>query len=413
MDNPRDNPEYLKINEAARFLGVNPRTVYRRVWSGDMPAAKVGGLYYIKRADLAALLESKTQGREEGLQASLDAAPLKCGYCHRLLTSDSLIGEACQEEGCTEIICTTCLADGLTTCLHHIPDREQRWQEALKRKESGSYPLLVKSVYARLRESNFISRIRARLENITTLMHPQTSELLTIPDWNAILETSDERAEVMRLLGKVMLDSATTASTPLNAGLSYRLPQAKNGKGRPVLIQVKVLSRLAAMARTGFDTRPMGVEDLTPRLMLAADESTRRQVYTLLVLAAATGWDSEARKVIQGAPGGRGELAFVHDLTLYYLFDLEKGDLVYNTLDERARRYAELFGPMLVSEEVEEASTAVEKELTAFDSLTLQYAVQVLPYAESVLRQAFERLAARGRFALTEVSDLGLAIVRQ
>ena len=68
---------------------------------------------------------------------------------------------------------------------------------------------------------------------------------------------------------------------------------------------------------------------------------------------------------------------------------------------------------MLVSEEVEEASTAVEKELTAFDSLTLQYAVQVLPYAESVLRQAFERLAARGRFALTEVSDLGLAIVRQ
>ena len=384
MDNPRDNPEYLKINEAARFLGVNPRTVYRRVWSGDMPAAKVGGLYYIKRADLAALLESKTQGREEGLQASLDAAPLKCGYCHRLLTSDSLIGEACQEEGCTEIICTTCLADGLTTCLHHIPDREQRWQEALKRKESGSYPLLVKSVYARLRESNFISRIRARLENITTLMHPQTSELLTIPDWNAILETSDERAEVMRLLGKVMLDSATTASTPLNA-----------------------------MARTGFDTRPMGVEDLTPRLMLAADESTRRQVYTLLVLAAATGWDSEARKVIQGAPGGRGELAFVHDLTLYYLFDLEKGDLVYNTLVERARRYAELFVPMLVSEEVEEASTAVEKELTAFDSLTLQYAVQVLPYAESVLRQAFERLAARGRFALTEVSDLGLAIVRQ
>lgn len=412
MDSPKDNPEYLKINEAARFLGVNPRTVYRRVWSGDIPAAKVGGLYFIKRSDLEALLGPKQPGRELTL-AGLDTAPLKCGYCSRLLTSDSLIGEACQEEGCTEIICTSCLADGISTCVRHIPDREERWQEALKRKERGDYSLLVKGVYARLRESNFLSRIRTRLENITTLMHPQSGELLTIPDWNVILEAGDERAEVMRLLGKVMLDASTTASTPLNASLLYHLPQPKNGKGRPVSIQVKALSRLAVMARTGFDTRPLGVEDLTPRLMLAAEESTRQQMFTLLVLASSTGWDSEARKVIQGQAGSRGELAFMHDLTLYYLFDLERGDLIYNTADERARRYAELFVPMLVSEEVDEAVKAVEKELTVYDSLTLQYAVRVLPYAEGLLRQAFERLAGRGRYALTEVGDLGLAIVRQ
>ena len=42
MDNPRDNPEYLKINEAARFLGVNPRTLANYKSAADLKGRKIG-----------------------------------------------------------------------------------------------------------------------------------------------------------------------------------------------------------------------------------------------------------------------------------------------------------------------------------------------------------------------------------
>ena len=49
--------EYLKISEAAQLLGVTKRWVYRRVLSGELPASKVGNLYFIHRSDLKSLME--------------------------------------------------------------------------------------------------------------------------------------------------------------------------------------------------------------------------------------------------------------------------------------------------------------------------------------------------------------------
>lgn len=53
------DPELLKIADAARLLGVNRRTIYRRIWNGELPASKVGGLYFIRRTDLEDLLTPK------------------------------------------------------------------------------------------------------------------------------------------------------------------------------------------------------------------------------------------------------------------------------------------------------------------------------------------------------------------
>ncbi len=44
--------EVLTVDEVARYLRVHPMTVQRWCRSGDLPAAKIGRAYRIKRTDL-------------------------------------------------------------------------------------------------------------------------------------------------------------------------------------------------------------------------------------------------------------------------------------------------------------------------------------------------------------------------
>ena len=412
-----DRSNYLKIDEAARLLGVSTRWVYRRIWSGELPASKVGGLYFIDRQDLQALMEHKRSGKTADLiETPASAVLLKCGYCFRLLTSDELVGEVCEFEACERLVCKYCLEQGVRHCAAHAPSRDQKFSEAQQLYQQGDIPVLVKSSSARLMELNFLNRIQARLARFTSLIHPLSGELLNIPDWDALLETKDERAEVMRMLDKVLLDSETEARQPLNASLCYRIPQQKKQKGPPLEITIQVISRLPLMLRDGFDTRPLSAEDLTPLLLRHAEEAQRQQVFRMVVWASMTGWDASARQVVQGEPGaalGTGRAAFMHRMALYYLFDLHKGELFYNLLDDRARPYAELFAPVLLAEEIGEAAAALEKRLLVYESLPLDEAVQILPYRRETLQQAFKRLAATGRYALMEAPGLGTTIVRE
>lgn len=411
MSDPKSDPEYLKIGEAARFLGVNPRTIYRRVWSGELPAARIGGLYFIRKSDLQALLSQRQPETPE--ETALNAEPLKCSLCYRLLSSDSLIGEVCSADGCQEIICVDCVSKGFHYCSRHLPSLEQRLAEAEQRYRNGQISMLVRASSARLRELNFLNRLRTRLQSMNSLLHPVTGEVIDVPDWSAILEQGDSRAEVMHLLGKVVIGTDTLSRTPLNTWLTGSPALPKGARGVPVRIEMRVLSRLTEMVQNGYDSRPMKEEDLVPLLTRYSDETRQDMEVRLIVLASVTGWDETARMVVQGLAGEKVRLPFAQRSMMLYLFDLEKGDLIFNTQDERTRRYAELFVPTLPTEELDEVKVAIEKEMVVYDSLTLENAVQDLSYSRSQIEMAFERLASTGRYTLVQLPNLGLTIARK
>jgi len=104
--------------------------------------------------------------------------------------------------------------------------------------------------------------------------------------------------------------------------------------------------------------------------------------------------------------------AFAHRLLLTYLFDLPGNELIYSPRDERLQGYAELFKPLLPSEEIEQAIVGIEKEMLTYESLTMQQALESLPQSQEILEKAFEKLAASGNYVLTEVPELGPAIIR-
>jgi excisionase family DNA binding protein len=54
--------ELLDIAQVAAYLGVSTRTVYSRVRSGEIPAARVGRLWRVSATDLAAWLEAGRSG---------------------------------------------------------------------------------------------------------------------------------------------------------------------------------------------------------------------------------------------------------------------------------------------------------------------------------------------------------------
>jgi len=404
----QDDPELYKIADAARYLGVTRRTIYRRIWNGDLPASKVGGLYFIRKADLEGLL---IRGRTKPTQKKKEAPPsiIKCNACFRILESDDQIAELCAAEGCEGLICVRCWSDGIRHCLKHIPDKSHKQEQAESAYQQGELAVFLKGSRARLQEINFINRIQARVEQIDTFIHPHTEEILTVLELDEYRDVGDERTVIMQLLGKMILDKETTSKVPLNAWVCWDLPKGRRQQGLPLRIQVQVLSRIPEMLRDGFDSQPLGENELTQRLLSLGEIAQVDQVVTLVALAATTGWDSAAKTVIQG---DRPDKAFSHQNLLVYLYDMQSGELIYNLNDARLRGYIELFAPLLPGEEIDEVVALIEVEFITHDSLSLQYAVETMPYAEGVLRKAFERLAAGGEYVLTEVPDIGTAIVQ-
>jgi excisionase family DNA binding protein len=50
--------QWLGTKEAARHLGITPRTLYRIIDEGQLPAYQFGRVYRLKRADVEAFIES-------------------------------------------------------------------------------------------------------------------------------------------------------------------------------------------------------------------------------------------------------------------------------------------------------------------------------------------------------------------
>lgn len=42
----------MTVNDVARYFGVDPKTIYRRLWAKQIPAYKVGRIWKIAKKDL-------------------------------------------------------------------------------------------------------------------------------------------------------------------------------------------------------------------------------------------------------------------------------------------------------------------------------------------------------------------------
>jgi len=167
---------FLSLRDAAQYLGVEYKTVYRLVKAGDLPAGKIGGVYRIRHADLDAYFERQkaqvpaTHGIPAGPAPARDAV-LRCGRCRRLISGKP--AGACQAPGCAEVLCPQCWQSGSQrVCRTHEPGQAEQLAQAQQDLAAGAIPVLVRREEARERELNLLRRFDLKVRAISVLRDP-------------------------------------------------------------------------------------------------------------------------------------------------------------------------------------------------------------------------------------------------
>lgn len=107
--------KYLSVEEAAEILGVEYKTVYRLVRSGELPAGRIGRVYRIRESDLSEYFE-RTKVVNQGAV---------CAVCGKQVVSVLSIGARC--EVCGAPICVRCKETrDAVRCPEHMDESEQK-----------------------------------------------------------------------------------------------------------------------------------------------------------------------------------------------------------------------------------------------------------------------------------------------
>ena len=411
-----DKP-FLSIRQAAAYLGVEYKTVYRLVTRGELPAGKFGGQWRIRATDLEKYFEDQVaQARRNGA-AEARAAPepgalLRCGQCRQLISHAEDVAGRCQAPDCETPLCARCWGRGERFCRTHVLSTDDRLRQARDDLAAGLIPCLVTREQAHERELNLLRRFDLKVRRISILRDPFDETVHRVSNWSDNHTTGDEVPRLLDLVGTGFLEEALLRSMPLNRWARYELPRERADPDglQGLVLEVTCRSRLAAHLRAGFDTEPLGRVDAQELLDGYVQQAETRGWGYVVGLASITGWDPAARDLLQNTQSGR---AFAHRLVRPCLIDLESGEIISNPLDEPLLFFAGLFAPPLHAELVRETALGIHEALTTLDDhFTLEEVQDRWVVNADVAREAMQHAAETEpeRFVLEEINNLGLTI---
>jgi len=98
----------MSVEEVAEYLGLEYKTVYRLVRSGDLPAARIGRIYRVGQSDLLSYIERQKQVvyNEAKGKEHVALSNMCCSSCTKQILSELSIASRC--EVCQGVICSEC-----------------------------------------------------------------------------------------------------------------------------------------------------------------------------------------------------------------------------------------------------------------------------------------------------------------
>ena len=117
----------LSIDEVAEILCLEYKSIYRLIRSGELPAARIGRVYRVNMADLAAFLEQQKQVVHEAATGKKLVAQreIRCGGCGARIVSELGIAGRCQV--CQAALCAECF--GINKIKHCQTHQEKQESE--------------------------------------------------------------------------------------------------------------------------------------------------------------------------------------------------------------------------------------------------------------------------------------------
>jgi len=399
---------FLTLEEAAERLGVEYKTVYRLVRSGELPAGKIGRVYRIREGDLDAYFEQQKERIATEARRPLTATEgLRCGACGKQILSELSIGGRCESTG--RPICQACWSiRKVRSCASGTEAVEEAAPVAgaspapgepadeVVARLRGDGLAVVTAGEAALAEETLLRTFAQRLEQVDALPEPLSG--LTI------------RLREARVKHEVEATQRAGKGLPGNRTSRFTLRSGGWGKPKACLtVEGRFLCRPDVLARAGYDAEAISEAELTRLLNELAERARRANCFRVVLIGSPTGWTEAAAAVVTD----RNTSKAFHDRRVAVgLCDLHSDRVFLDAADARLRPFWPVLAPGRFEEEVARCVASLRGALLEKDSLSLSAAARDLGADESFLRAAFAELKKTGEFLTDELPDIGLIISR-
>jgi excisionase family DNA binding protein len=407
--------EFLTMEEAAERLGVDYKTVYRLVRTGELPAGKIGRIYRIRTVDLDGYFERQKQLVADQGRKLVPVAGIQCGACGREIVSELSVGGRCTE--CDREICQACWAirkrrvceshesagsTAATTAETAKPGGDARAEQQAEREaeiarlRKAGRPV-VTTDDARLAEETFLRAFGQRFEQIEELPEPLSGRAVRLRD--------------ARVKHKIVEGAKARRGEAANRISRFTLRTGGWGKPKVCLtLEGRFIARTDALKKDGYEAAPIGRSELAQLLNeLAAEVAKDEECFRVVLMASPTGWSEEASALVTN-PQGSG--AFRDKRAAVVLCDLHADKVLLDESDGRLQAFWPLVAPERQRRAVQECMETVRDLVLRRGSVSLADAVKASAGAECFVRAAFAELAEAGSYIVDELDGVGPVISR-
>lgn len=343
---------FYSIKEAADYLQVDYKVVYRLVREGKIPSSRVGWQYRMTQEDLNAYLNAQRAKQSAG---SGPTGAKQAAKAPRPVA------------------------------------RPANGNGAVARVKG------VSRVQARQMEASLLSRYRQTVEDIAAIQHPSTKETRYVDNWEAICSQTDSREALLQILNTAFLDRKTLTTTPLNSRVRYHVPGDP-----PLILELRFLARLERFCTTGADDAPASLEDIEEVLTELRHEHSHTGAAYIVGLASPTGWSQEAMAAVGKASTPEVRL---------FLIDPHTGAVFYDEQDPETGKYAGLFRLPTAAEDRVSLAEQLRAELNERSGVILRDFAATLGADIQLVLEAAQEIEREGRHRLLEDASVGPMLV--
>ncbi len=329
--------EYLTVEQVAERLGVEYKTVYKLIRSGEIPAGKIGRVYRIRSEDLDAFFEASKRAvaDQAGRSGLAPLQGLRCGACGEAILSKLSVGGECS--ACGGEICQACWSiRKARQCVSHDATSGGSKASAGGMSDGGeivrlrrSGALVITSAEALEAEGQFIRAFGERVGLLDELADPISGEIIVARDARV-----RHQLEITRQRG---------SDVPGNRVSHFAVRTGGWGKRKAgVVLEGRFFARPAILKSRGYDTDPIDEAELAALLKILVNRAERSGCFNVVLVASPTGWSQAAGQMII-EPGDRWVAA---DQNLGVVLWGSRGENVFmNESDERLRPFRPLIAP--------------------------------------------------------------------
>ncbi|HUT61634.1 MAG TPA: helix-turn-helix domain-containing protein [Phycisphaerae bacterium] len=413
-------PSYLTIEEVAERLGVDYKTVYRLIRSGEIAAGKIGRVYRILDTDLDAYFARQKQLMARQTRGLKPLEGTRCAACAELIVSELSVGGHCAH--CGHEICLACWSiRKVRACPTHEPFIPKNLPSV-----AASTPVpahdAVQPVAEAVDPAQAAARLQAEGKPAITAADAVAAEEAFIRAFARRLELIDDLPDpisgtAVRLRAarvKHELESAAPAPRPgLPANRISRFTLRFGGWGRPkacLTLEARFICRPDVLAAQGYDAEPVSDAELAAALNAISDQAAKAGCFHAVIIGSPTGFSESARAIIVDP----ARSAFFRDrLAAVALLDLHADVVTLDETDERFLPFWPLVAPARFRAALDQCQQTIRQVLAPGGTMTLAEAALACRVNQNWMRTAATELARDGEFAMERRDDNTLVIIRK